>query len=191
MNEPTTPLDVDEIRMLRIKAELGKVLGRNIERAGAGWALVFSLMLVAARPTDSVYTLMRDAAPIEVWGWVVGVISAARVVTLIVNGWWPITLQVRISFCVATLTLVWGVLTMSYALDAVGGFGYAGGHLMPGAVLAPFAATVELLCFLALRTRLAVIKGACVDRDSNRGDHRRSGQSAAGVRECVGQEDQR
>lgn len=170
--------------MLTTKAELGKVLGRNIERAAAGWTLVLSLIMVAFHPLGIVYQFMNHFMALELWAWLFGVLAATRVVTLIVNGWWPVTLQVRIAFSLATLVIVWGTLTAAFWAVSIGPQEAAAARFLPGVVLAPFAISVELLCFLALRSRLETIRGVARDNvgRSDHSDSDRAGQPAAGSR---------
>lgn len=173
----------EDYRLLLMKATLGRVLGRNIERAAAAWALLFSFLLVSLPAGPSFFAPLADTFTLGIWAWIVGVLSAARGITLIVNGWWPVTLKVRVFFCVATLFTVWTVLT-SLAWVSTG----ARGMIYPSAVLAPFAATVEVLCFLALRTRIAAEAQGVdnVGRSVGSGGGWRS-QLVAGVRERLGQ----
>lgn len=173
-----------DYRALSNKAMLGKVLGRNIERAAAAWALLLSPALAVSQPTAPYYDPILRFMPLPVWAWMVGAMSAARVVVLIVNGWWPITFQVRIGFSIATLLMVWSVLAVlawvSYTTR---------GAVYPTIALAPLAATIELLCFLSLRTRLeSVRQGVADDVGYGAGGGRRSSfDPAAGLRERLGE----
>ena len=144
------PTDLQDLKTL---AKIGIILGRNIERASAFWALVVSALLILAGDKLPVYQLMQNLLPLNIWGWLFGVISSARILTLIVNGIWPITLQVRIAFSLVTLGVIWMVMTASYWVA-----GWTNATMYAGIALAPYAATVELLCFLSLRTRLAANK---------------------------------
>ena len=168
-----------EHQALATKAELGKVLGRNIERAAAVWAALVSLILAATQPTVSYYDPIVRFMPLSVWAWMVGAMSVSRVVVLIVNGYWPVTFQVRIGYSIATLMLVWMVLAGLSWLAF-----HQRGVIYPGAALAPLAVSIELLCFLALRARLeSVRQGVATDVGySGGGDRDRGERSAAGVR---------
>jgi hypothetical protein len=146
-------------REMLTMSELGRVLGRNIERAAALVTLAFSMIIIIYHPTGAVYQLLARLMPIEMWGWVLAVLATARGVTLIVNGWWPVTLQVRVAFSLATLIGMWGALTVAFWFVSVNPDN-AHAAFLPGVVLAPFALVVEVLCFMSLRIRIVSNIGA-------------------------------
>lgn len=172
-----------EYRALTTKATLGKVLGRNIERAAAAWALLFSLLLVVTTPVAPFYAPVAKLVSLPVWAWAVGVVSASRVIVLIVNGYWPITFQVRIAYSIVTLLLVWAVICGLSLMSTA-----TRGVVFPSIALAPLAATVELLCFLSLRARLeSARQGVITDVGHSAGGDRDGGEyAAAGVRQRLG-----
>lgn len=132
----------------------GRIIRRQIERALALGCLLFGAVLVL-RPTvfdNRFYGLFDGIISQELFGLGIFTLGLVRIVVLIVNGFWPVGPQVRYYLSVGSFLFAWLPFTLSFAWFALNIVLHDGpGAVLPGVILAPICAWVEIMCAVALR----------------------------------------
>ena len=97
---------------------------------------------------------MMAVVPGELWGGVFILLGTARLVTLIVNGFWPVGPTVRWSLSITCIMVVWMPIVVSFWMMFPATKGY------PTLVLSVIAAIGEAICLFALSALRAGVSGA-------------------------------
>lgn len=140
------------------EAHAGMFLRRALEfiLAGGVTLLGIGVLLMPEAWGHPVYGLLDAIAPQRAWGVVFTLLGCTRCMVVVINGFWPLSPVARLSFSIATLTLVWLPIAATFLayfrLFLLGD----GGGFLPGLVLTGIAVMTEGLCMYAL----TALKGA-------------------------------
>lgn len=145
-----------------VEVVTGRIMRRQMERGMALACLLFGWTLVAVDGIFDVplYRILNHFLTQQVYGALLICVGGARLLTLIVNGYWPVGPKVRLGLSVITCIVAWIPFTISFSwfsIEALGG--HRPGAILPGVVLAPLIAWCELMCALALRAWIEAKKG--------------------------------
>lgn len=132
----------------------GRVARKWVEWALATHLMIFGSLVLLARPDqfDSpVYLLLWSIAPLEVWGILWFGLGITRMLTLKVNGHWPVSPFVRLGFCIASFLTAWAWFCLSFWWFALRDLLEPGsGGLLSGVILAPMVGWVEIMAAVQL-----------------------------------------
>lgn len=133
-----------------IRRALEFILAGGVMLLGAG------LLLMPAAWDHPVYDLLDSIAPQGAWGVLFMILGCTRGMTVVINGFWPLSPVARLSFSIATLILVWLPIAATFLAYFRLFLLNDGGGFLPGLVLTGIAVMTEGLCMYAL----AALNGA-------------------------------
>ncbi len=137
-----------------VEVETGRIMRRQIERALALACAVFGWALISVPGIfdSAFYSIIGHFASQQTYGGVLFGLGLARLIVLIVNGYWPVGPTVRLGLSAATSVVVWVPFIASSVWLAIEEFsGHSPGAIVPSVVLAPVVGWCEIMCALSLR----------------------------------------
>lgn len=142
------------IQTANVEVETGRIMRRQIERALAAACMVFGWALIAVPGVfdAAFYSIIEHFASQSTYGGVLFGLGLARLIILIVNGYWPVGPIVRLGLSAATSVIVWVPFVASaawLAIEELGG--HSPGAIVPTLVLAPVVGWCEIMCAVSLR----------------------------------------